>query len=197
MPETSDQRPTPDPTILTTEQLLREVENATKLMESQIENVDAMCKQRFEQVKEQFALVEGQRVEQKRDTQDAVDAAFSASKEAVKEQTSASDRAIAKSEASMLEQLKQLSTTFSQQIKAVTDTVGDLKERVQAIESVKQGRVESGTDRRAVIGSSTQLVAAVAAIIIVLLGIYAAGHRATAVTPTPTQTVTVPSGGTP
>jgi hypothetical protein len=99
MPETPDQRPTPDPTILTTEQLLREVENATKLMESQIENVDAMCKQRFEQVKEQFALVEGQRVEQKRDTQDAVDAAFSASKEAVKEQTSASDRAIAKSEA--------------------------------------------------------------------------------------------------
>lgn len=87
--------------------------------------------------------MERQRVEQKKDTKDAVDAALAAAKEAVKEQTTASERAIAKSENSTAEQLKQLNTTFATAIGGVTANHDDLKERVGRIEAIKQGGQET------------------------------------------------------
>jgi hypothetical protein len=140
--ERENSRPTPDPTVLTTEQLERAIENVTKLLESRIKAVDDGCTLRFETVKGQFVLVERQRVEQKEDTTRAVEAAFSAAKEGITLQTTASERAITKSETAMLEQLKQLGANFKTEIKGVTDGLGEVKDRVSKIESLKQGGKE-------------------------------------------------------
>jgi VIT1/CCC1 family predicted Fe2+/Mn2+ transporter len=136
-------KPTPDPTILTTEQLLREVDRVKELTDSKIDGTIAVFAEKFISVGKQFDLVEQQRVEQKSDTKAAVDAALTAQKEAVKEQTIASERAIAKSEASTAKQIEQLGATFSTAISGVTDVLQDLKDRITRIESVKQGGREA------------------------------------------------------
>lgn len=144
MPESGGmEKPTPDPTILTTEQLLREVDRVKELTDSKIDGTVALFAERFLSVDRQLGLVEQQRVEQKSDTKAAVDAALTAQKEAVKEQTTASERAIAKSEAATTKQLEQLSATFSTAIGGVTDSVQDLKDRITRIESMKQGGKEA------------------------------------------------------
>ncbi len=143
-------RPVPDPTILTTQQLYREIEaareRATKDVESTREQAETLIDglreildEKFSSIARQLDLVEQQRVEQKADTKAAVDAALTAQKEAVKEQTTASERAIAKSEASTTKQLEQLATTFQTAIKAIEDKANDLRDRLTTVESLKQG----------------------------------------------------------
>lgn len=87
----------------------------------------------------EFALVESRRVEQKTDTKVAVDAALNAAKEAVREQTTAADRSITKSETSASEQLKQQNTTFTTALEGIVRIQDDLKERIVKIESRKEG----------------------------------------------------------
>ena len=135
-------KPTPDPTVLTTEQLLREVDRVKELMTSELRGLASVIEERFGSVGTQFDLVERQRVEQKKDTKDAVDAALAAAKEAVKEQTTASGMSIAKSETATSEQLKQLNVTFTTAILGVNDKFDDLKERVGRIENIKVGGKE-------------------------------------------------------
>jgi chemotaxis protein histidine kinase CheA len=142
--------PRPDPTLLTTEQLRREIAGVEKaldafreLYDSKIESQSDIIGERFRSVDKQLVLVERQRVEQKEDTKAAVDAALTAQKEAVKEQTTASERAIAKSEAATTKQLDQQALTFRTAIEGLTDLVNDVKERVGKLESIKQGSVET------------------------------------------------------
>src|SRR5687768_9854890 len=89
-----DWRPRPDPTVLTTEALHREVGALRELMEARIGALNLLVESRvqseigrheekFAKVSQQLALVEQQRVEQKADTKAAVDAALTAQKEAV------------------------------------------------------------------------------------------------------------------
>ena len=134
-----NQKPTPDPTILTTEQLLREVASSTKLLQAEIHGLRNNIDEQFKSVQTQFMLIERQRVEQKADTEKAVQAALSAAKEAVKEQTAASDRSITKSETAMTEQLKQLNVTFTTAIGGVNDKHEDLKSRVDRGEGATTG----------------------------------------------------------
>jgi restriction endonuclease Mrr len=79
---------------------------------------------------ERFAAAERQRVEQKKDTKDAVDAALTAQKEAVREQTAASERAIAKSETATNKLLEQLSATFGTSNEALRRAIDEVKERL-------------------------------------------------------------------
>jgi hypothetical protein len=157
----TDNPPVPDPTILTTEQLERAIAGLRDLLETQIRSVDEACTLRFDTVKGQFILVELQRVEQKADTKAAVDAALTAQKEAVREQTAAGDLSIAKSEAAMTKQLDQLSVTFTTAIKAVSDTLVDVKSRLDRIESAKQGGQEFRIERRESLASFYALIATV------------------------------------
>jgi hypothetical protein len=120
----------PDPTVLTTEQLLREVGQVRDLLKTEVEGIRRVFEEKFSAVDRQFVLIEQQRVEQKVDTKTAVDAALRAQQEAVKEQTTASERAIAKSEAATTKSIEQLGSTFTTAFDGQRRDIDDLKERV-------------------------------------------------------------------
>jgi cobalamin biosynthesis Mg chelatase CobN len=137
-----DRRPVPDPTVLTTQALYREVAALQELVEQQITAQREVINQQFYKVEQQFELVERQRVEQKKDTKDAVDAALTAQKEAVREQTSASERSIAKSEAATNKQLEQLATTFSNTQASLLARIDELKERIVDVDRKAEANVQ-------------------------------------------------------
>jgi chromosome segregation ATPase len=141
-------QPIPDPTVLTTEQLLREISNAVRLLEAKDEGLKDVVGEQFRSVVTQFQLVERQRVEQKLDTATAVAAALAAAKEAVTEQTAASEKSITKSETATAEQLRQLTATFTTAIGGVTDSISDIKDRIGNIESSRDARMEGITETR-------------------------------------------------
>jgi hypothetical protein len=121
-----------------------------------MESMTALTDEKFHRVDSQFELVELQRVEQKKDTKDAVDAALTAQKEAVREQTTASDRAIAKAEAAITKQMEQLAATFAVTFEGIRrdldlwrERIGQLEQRLVAIEQMKAGGREAVGDRRA------------------------------------------------
>jgi len=144
-------QPATDPSELTTKQLLREITILRELIDAMYKGAEQITAEKFNAVTGQFELIERQRVEQKMDTKAAVDAALTAQKEAVKEQTTASERAIAKSEAATKEQLNQLSATFTAAIKGLTDILNDTKERVSKNESARQGSGDTVTKMIAII----------------------------------------------
>jgi hypothetical protein len=156
-------RPVPDPTVLTTQQLYREIEATREMAETLIDGLREILDEKFSSIDRQLQLVEQQRVEQKQDTKAAVDAALTAQKEAVKEQTTASERAIAKSEASTTKQLEQLATTFNTANKALDDKYDDLRDRITSTEAVKQGGRETVSGLYAAAG----LIVAVLSIVII------------------------------
>jgi len=170
----SDRTPVPDPTVLTTAALYREVATLQELIEQKIRSVENTALMRAEHFQDQiklllaereeefrnlrsvleerieaehalteekllgadlqFELVERGRIEQKKDTKDAVDAALTAQKEAVREQTTASALAIGKSEAATTKALEQLSQTVAVQVDGLRRQIDESKERVGDIE---------------------------------------------------------------
>lgn len=153
-------RPVPDPTVLTTEALHREISALRELVLERVDRVTEVADEKFDSIETQLDLIERQRVEQKKDTKDAVDAALAAAKEAVKEQTTASERAIAKSEAATTKSIDQLGVTFTTAIDGSRRESADLKERVVAAEQQKVGGQEARTvaqETRAGLSSVAQL----------------------------------------
>ena len=67
-----------DPSTLTTQQILRETGILRELLETNVTGVSALAAEKFEAVNRQFDTIERARVEQKKDTKDAVDAALTA-----------------------------------------------------------------------------------------------------------------------
>jgi hypothetical protein len=193
--------PVPDPTVLTTEALHRESTYLQESMNARFhENREHMntlftaanelLDEKLNTIDRQLALVEQQRVEQKADTKAAVDAALTAQKEAVKEQTTASERAIAKSEASTTKQLEQLSETFVTAIAGVTVALDDLKDRVRTVEALRQGQVDQRIDTRASAGTIIAYVAAGISALALLLVFY---NSTTNKTPAQQPIVTLPT----
>ena len=189
-----------DPTTLTTDALRREIAGIDReltqrretqlkdmdslkvLLETEIQQARAVSLEQLHSIQTQFELIEKQRVEQKKDTKDAVDAALIAQKEAVQEQTIASGLSIAKSEAATAKQLDQLAVTFSTAITGVNQTLtdmkdqwnrdqGDMKDRVAKIESSivnLQGQKKGGDDTRAAMYAIIGCLASIAIIVSVL-----------------------------
>jgi hypothetical protein len=141
-------RPVPDPTELTTRALYREVAALREIIEEKIEALSLLFGEKFDSVDRQLTLVENQRVEQKQDTKTAVDAALSAQKEAVREQTTAFQLATAKSEATLKEQLTQITITFTTALSGITTQLDDIKARVTILEATRIGIVENQTVTR-------------------------------------------------
>jgi hypothetical protein len=172
----SDRRAS-DPTALTIDRVLREISLLNARFALQIASLSELIEEKLKAVDLQFALVERQRIEQKVDTKTAVDAALAAQKEAVREQTQASERAIAKSETSFVSQINALGNTVQTAIVGITTTLNDTKERLSRIESMRVGVQEAQTtqrdqqiDMRAIIG----LVLTAGLFALAALGIYAA-----------------------
>src|ERR1700738_587069 len=137
-------RPIPDPTVLTTQQLLRELNNLKEIMytrldamdkamgifsdnitrvptdtDKQISHLKELHDEKFKSISIQFAERDTRTEQTSRDSKVAVDAALQAAKEAVGEQNKSSALAIAKSEASTTKQIDQLGTNIQNGNKAV------------------------------------------------------------------------------
>jgi hypothetical protein len=175
-------KPVPDPTTLTTEQLIREVSAAARLWKAELDGFKDKCNVQFASIAENFERVEAWRKEQKIDTKVAVDAALAAAEKAVRDQTLTSEKSAAKSETAFAEQSKQQNATFTASLKGVSDTLADVKDRflkvesvalqvtaliesvnalrdrVQSIESQKTGASETRTERRSETGSLLAIV---------------------------------------
>jgi tetrahydromethanopterin S-methyltransferase subunit B len=99
-----------------------------------IESSLALCNAQFGLVKQQLDLIERQRVEQKNDTKAAVDAALTSQKEAVRAQTTASELAISKSEASTAKQIEQLAVSAITGREELRRSIDEVKERFNEVE---------------------------------------------------------------
>jgi len=156
--------------------LAHDIQRSESLRNESLETLRAMMSSMIElrdeklnAVRLQFDLMEQYRVEQKHDTQAAVDAALAAAKEAVQQQTIASDRSITKSETATSEQLKQMNVTTSTAIQGINLIIDDVKERISRMESFQVGARSSITEGRDVRADSRGTIAIMVAVASVFL----------------------------
>jgi hypothetical protein len=161
--------PNPDPTVLSTQALFREIAGLKELMEQRLKASDSLMVEKFHSIETQFQLIERQRLEQKKDAKDAIDAALAAKNEAVKNQTESSEKAIAKSENSTKEILNQQNNTFSTAHDALLRGINELKERIIAIEQQRLGAKEDRGGLYSSIGMITLLISSIIGIITFVL----------------------------
>jgi hypothetical protein len=131
--------PRPDPTILTTEQLHREISGLREFVLGEVRHVGELSDEKFSAVDAHFVAIAERMAEQKTDTKVAVDAALQAAKEAVSMQTEASDKAIAKSEAAITKQIDALAVLVEKSSEAKDEKIDDLKTRLDRLEGRSQG----------------------------------------------------------
>jgi hypothetical protein len=104
------------------------------------------CSSQFKQIETQLQRFEALRIEQKADTKAAVDAALTAQKEAVREQSESFALAVAKSEAATNKQIEQLTLTASTARDDLRRGIDDAKERITDAErtlNVRLGEVDA------------------------------------------------------
>lgn len=160
--------PVPDPTDLTTKQLLLSIAALKELLETRLDGMDTatdlnrqatdkipgMIKSSVETLKElhseKFSSIATQfkerdiRAEREaRDNKVAVDAAFAAQKEAAAKQDEANAKAIEKSERATAETIKTNQELSLSKIDSLTNQMNDLKISVTTITSSKQGAGET------------------------------------------------------
>jgi hypothetical protein len=152
-------RPVPDPTALTTAALYREIAQLRDLFESKMTTIDTKMTghfhidaQRFAKIDEEFRTIESQRVEQKRDTQDALTAALTAQKEAVAKQDEANQKAITKAEITTGETLKKLEQLINVKTDGLRDRIDDVKNTANGTVNRRVGATENRSATFAVIG---------------------------------------------
>ncbi len=124
--------PVPDPTVLTTAALYREVSALKELLSVQ----QIALRQ---EIYDKLDVREELRIEQKKDTEKSLEAALTAAKEAVKEQTVSGDRAIAKSEAAVDKRIDLQAVLIDSIRKNLEDKISDSKDRLTVIEARFQG----------------------------------------------------------
>jgi hypothetical protein len=145
--------PRPDPTLLTTQALEREIEHLRREMELQIGSLGDACEAKFAYIEQRLT-----------DRTLLVDAAFSASRDAVAAALASSKEAVAKSEGTFNKQLDEMKLTMAAANKGIEDQIGAVKERVTIIESLDRGAEKKGA------GLSTAAALGISALAI-LIGI--------------------------
>jgi len=162
-----DFRPVPDPTLLTTEQLHREIAALREFVLGEIRHVGELSNERFKAVDEQFYAVSERTKEQKEDGRLALDAAFQSAKDAVALQTEASEKAIAKSEAATTKQIDALGVVVEKSSQAKDEKIDDLKTRLDKLEGRREGVSSSTALLLAIVGA----LAAVAVIVSIVVAL--------------------------
>ena len=145
----------PDPTVLTTQLLHREISSLREIIEARLMGMDkalvllqsavdrvpsiaelnARFEERFNSISVQFKERDARVEQSARESKVAVDAAFSAQKEAVSEQNKSSTAAIAKSEAATTKQIDAMGLLINASQKATDEKIDDMKARITVIES--------------------------------------------------------------
>lgn len=179
-------RPVPDPTVLTTQQLLRELAALREIIEARLDGgdqavvllrtttdktpaaIEAAVKQlqqlheeKFRSIAVQFAERDTRTEQTSRDSKVAVDAALQAAKEAVGEQNKSNALAIAKSESGFTKQIDQQGTIIATMANGLNDKIDDLKTRLTTIEGRSTGH---GDVWGYIIGIAGLVIAALAVI---------------------------------
>lgn len=159
-----DIRPIPDPTILTTQQLLREVGSLRDIIEARQAGVDKeiglingrldgrqnaikeevthlqhLQDEKFHSIVVQFAERDTRTEQTSKDSKVAVDAALQAAKEAVAEQNKSSSLAIYKSEMATAKQIDQIGVTIQAMATNLNDKIDDMKSRITVTEGKGAG----------------------------------------------------------
>jgi hypothetical protein len=154
-----DIRPIPDPTILTTQQLIREIGSVREVFDTRLDGMDKAIsllqanvdksptvgeiyvkhEQMFKNIEIRFDERDIRTDQTARDSKVAVDAALQAAKEAVGEQNKSSATAIAKSDAATTKQLDAILAIIQTTTKSFDDKINDVKERLTLREGHSKG----------------------------------------------------------
>lgn len=184
MDDRADLIPRPDPTMLTTAQLLRELSNlesritarldamdkATVLSHDDFTRIPTMLDREIghvrefgaagvlrlnEMVDERLARVDTLFTELNKRTEalglanaTALAAALAAQEKAYTEQNRSRDLAISKSDANTQQQIQQLQTQFQTELHAASETISEIKSRLDRGEGGTAGNKEARTERR-------------------------------------------------
>jgi hypothetical protein len=214
---TGNFRPVPDPTLLTTEALHREIASLSnfmlreiaalklliqasqgalkELVQTQVDAHNALDDARFERLDIHFATNEQHRLELKEDNTNRLNYVIEALKERGDEHFKANLALIEKSERTVDDSIAKIGDGFKTTTDAILQRIDDLKERVGKIEAIKQGAVEQKTESRAITGSTVAIVGVIITAILFVIGLlgYSVSRRPpTTTTPTPIVTVTTP-----
>lgn len=153
--EAGDLKPRPDPTLLTTEALMREVQALRRdlaaireFVLSEVGHIGELTNTKFEAVQREFNAIASRTAEQKSDTSKALDAALLSARDAVQLQTEAFAVATAKSEASTTKQIDALGLLVDRLGAQLDDKINDLKDRLNRVEAKKEGSDEQGQATR-------------------------------------------------
>lgn len=160
-------RPDPDPTVLTTQSLLREIENVTKIFETRLAGMDKAIELlqaftnktpdeikdnvlgleklqnvKFDSIQTQFSERDTRTEQTGKDRETAINAALKAQQDAVAQQNQSNKEAIAKSEASFIKLIDALTLNTTTITTNLGKDISVLTSRVQTIEGVKKGGSE-------------------------------------------------------
>ena len=188
-----DWRPVPDPTLLTTQQLLRELAALRELLEARLNGMDRATEllsatvnrtptviqteishvreveqERFASIAQQFHERDVRADKAERAAKEALDAALLAQKELVAQQNDANAAQAAKTDLSTTKQIDQIGIRIDTMQKAFDDRLTELKERIDRGEGSDTGAATRRTEQRLDLG---QLIAALAVVAAVIFGI--------------------------
>lgn len=113
----------------------------SEIINREVERLEDLLKVHLDGIKDKLKVVEEQRVEQKQDTKEKVDAALAAQ-----------EKAIMKAETATTKQIDQLANMFAAERAADRETLGAIKDRVTTIEQQKAGGKALLATTSAVIG---------------------------------------------
>jgi cation transport regulator ChaB len=131
-----------------TEVLNETVNRVPTDVQQAVGHLRSLVDEKFTSVGTQFKERDTRSERESRDNKVAVDAAFAAQKEAAAKQDESNAKAIAKSEATTAETIRNLATLVDSGINGLRETLDDLKVRLARIEAAKIGGQEVTTERR-------------------------------------------------
>jgi hypothetical protein len=154
-------KPDPDPTLLTTQSLLREIGNLKELLEARltaadasgralhelisakIEVLESVTSQRFSSIETQFEERDKRTEQLSLADKTAIAAALQAQKEAAGAQNESNAASVTKQEAAFTKLLDQNQTLFQTAMSALTTQLNDVKSRLDKGEGVSKGGSDS------------------------------------------------------
>lgn len=185
-------RPDPDPTLLTTQQLLREMANLKELVFSRLQEMDKavqllqanadksptiavvaqqlhglqqLHQEKFDGIEKQFKERDTRTEETAALNQKAIDAALQAAKELVAQQNASNALAIGKNETTTIKQLDGINTLIALKDAANQSRYDDLKER----QSLNEGRSKGIGDGWGYLVGGLGIVISIITVVVLLL----------------------------